>query len=309
MSSKKFFLFIVLVSIVFFVVPGVLADNTCINCHQNLSAFNETEQQFNEIRIQHLARDIPCSLECHTTTLTKFAKSNYLQWTNSKHALFNVTCDRCHGGDPASEIKEKAHVGIERSSSPNSTVFYRNVPETCGKCHKAELNEFKGSKHFQRLEALERAPTCDTCHLPHEFKVLNVSDFSNLCSNCHNLDTRIDPDVPDKAIAALENAEKLKDEIKIADTAIRQAKVKGKDVSVAQKDLDTAMAIRDSLPILWHAFDLESFGNVISNGINSSRKAEEESGMPVARPSTPGFGTILSLAGVLIVYLLLRKMR
>ncbi len=298
----------ILLLLAIFIVPGALADNSCINCHEKLSAFNETERQFNEIRLQHLARDISCSLECHTITLNKFAKSNHEQWTKSKHALFNVTCDNCHGGDAGSDIKEKAHIGVSRSSNPNSTVFYRNVPETCGKCHGKELNQFKNSAHYQRLKALKQAPTCDTCHRPHEFKVLNITEFNDLCSQCHNVDMRIAPsDAPDKAITALQNAEMLKNEIKLADSAIKQAKQSGKDVSAAQKDQDNAMSVRDSLPVLWHAFDLPSFENVIDGGIAAARRAQQESGMPVPTPSTPGFGTIISLTGIIAISLLVRR--
>lgn len=291
------------------VIPGALAENSCLNCHEKLSAFSEKEKQLNEVvRIKHLERDIPCSLECHATTLNKIAKSNYEQWTKSKHALLSVTCDKCHGGDPASDIKENAHIGVARSSESNSTVFFRNVPETCGKCHVNELKEFKNSAHYQKLKAFKQAPTCDTCHQPHGFKVLNVSDFHDLCSNCHNLDMRVTPsDAPDKAIAALENAQKLMDEIKLADNAVKQAKMEEKDVSAAQKELDNAIAIRDSLPVLWHAFDLPSFEKVIDNGIKAAKKSQQESGIPVATPSAPGFGTIVSFTGIIAIFLLLRR--
>lgn len=301
---------IILASVFLFAlfIPSALA-NSCINCHETLSPFSEKEKELNElVRIKHLARDIPCSLECHATTLNKIAKSNYEQWVKSKHALFNVTCDRCHGGDPASDMKEQAHIGILRSSDPESTVFYRNVPDTCGNCHANELNEFKDSAHYQRLQALRQAPTCDTCHQPHEFKVLSVDDFHNLCNNCHNPDMRIAPsDAPDKAITALENAEKLKSEIKLAESAIKQATREGKDVSAAQSDLDRAASIRDNLPILWHAFDLPSFEKVIDSGIDAARKAQQESGMLAPTPSTPGFGALLLLTGIMAIYMLRRR--
>lgn len=292
-----------------FIVPTALADNSCINCHEKLSAFSEKEKELNEVvRIKHLARDISCSLECHATILNKIAKSNYEQWIKSKHALFNVTCNNCHGGDPGSDIKEKAHTGVARSSESNSTVFYRNVPETCGKCHTNELKEFRNSAHYQRLKALKQAPTCDTCHQPHEIKVLNVSEFYDLCSQCHNPDMRIAPsDAPDKAITALENAEKLKNEIKNAESAIKQAKQQGKDVSLAQKDLDTAASIRDNLPVLWHGFNLPHFEEVIDSGIKNAQQAQLDTGLPIAKPSTPGFGTVLSLTGIVAIYLLLRR--
>ncbi len=308
MSYKKSSLSLIILLFVILIAPHALADNSCINCHQTLSAFNETEQQFNEIRLQHLARDIPCSLECHTATLSKFAVSNYEQWTNSKHALFNVTCDNCHGGDPGSDIKEKAHAGILRSSNPNSTVFYRNVPETCGKCHTQELQNFMNSLHYQRLKALQQAPTCDTCHTPHEFKILNVSQFHDLCSQCHNVDMEIAPsDAPDKAIVALNNAETLKSEIRKADSAVQQAKLQGKDVAAAQKELDTAISIRDSLPTLWHSFNLPNFQNVTDNGIKAAQQAEVDTGMPIAPPKTPGFGAILASVGIIVMYTLMRR--
>lgn len=292
----------------FFIVPGAQADNSCLDCHEKLSAFSEKEKELNEVRVKHLARDVACSLECHATIIDKIAKSNYEQWTKSKHALFNVTCNNCHGGDPGSDIKEKAHIGVTRSSDFNSTVFYRNVPETCGKCHTQELKEFMESGHYQKLKALKQAPTCDTCHSPHEFKVLNVSGFQDLCSQCHNEDMRVAPsDAPDKAAASLENAENLKSEIKLAQDAIKQAKLEGKDVSLAQTSLDTAESIRDNLPVLWHGFNIPHFEQVIDTGIKAAQQAQLDTGIPIAKPTTPGFGIIVSLTGLFVLYLLMRR--
>ena len=308
MSTRKTIIlagFIYLLAL--FAAPVHAADNSCLTCHEKLTAFNETEKEFNDIRIKHLQRDVACSLECHATTIDKIAKSNYEQWTNSKHAMFNVTCDNCHGGNTSSDVKEVAHIGVLRSSESNSSVFYRNVPDTCGKCHKDELNQFKDSLHYQNLKALKQAPSCDTCHMPHEFKVLNASEFQDLCSSCHNIDMKIAPDVPEKALNAIQNADKLKNEIRIADADIKQAKQQGKDVTAAQKGLDAAIAIRDNLPILWHSFNLPNFQNVTDNGIMYAKKAQTDSGIPPTKPSTPGFGTILSLTGIIAIYLLIRR--
>ena len=290
-----------------FAGPVSAADNSCLDCHEKLTAFSEKEKELNEVRIKHLQRDVACSLDCHATTIDEIAKSNYEQWTHSKHALFNVTCDNCHSGNSSSDVKEIAHTGVSRSSETNSTVFYRNVPETCGKCHSNELNQFKDSLHYQRLKALKQAPTCDTCHEPHEFKVLNNTEFQDLCSSCHNTEMKIAPDIPEKAVNAFENAEKLKNEIRKAQEAIKQAKQQGKDVSVAQKELDSAIAIQDNLPILWHSFNLPHFQNVTDNGIIYARTSQTDSGVPPEKPSTPGFGTILSLTGIISIYLLVRR--
>lgn len=291
----------------FAIFAGAAADNSCLDCHEKLTAFSEKEKELNDIRIKHLQRDVACSIDCHASTINEIAKSNYEQWTHSKHALFNITCDNCHNGNSSSDVKEIAHIGVLRSSETNSTVFYRNVPETCGKCHSNEFNQFKDSLHYQRLKALKQAPTCDTCHEPHEFKVLNKTQFQAICSSCHNTEMKIAPDIPEKAVNAFENTEKLKNEIKTAEDAIKQARQQGKDVSVAQKELDSAIAIRDNLPILWHGFNLPHFQNVTDSGIIYARTSQIDSGFPPEEPSTPGFGTILSLAGIISIYLLVRR--
>lgn len=295
------FLFAILIA------PGLAVENSCLDCHEKLTAFNETEKGFNEIRIKHLERDVACSLECHASTIDKFAKSNYEQWTRSKHAMFNVTCNNCHGGDPSSEVKETAHKEVLRSSEYNSSVFYRNVPDTCGKCHKAQLDQFIDSLHYQKLKALKQAPTCDTCHGPHEFKILNSTEFEELCSSCHNNEMKIAPDIPEKAVKAIENAQALKMEIGKAESAIKRAKQQGINIAVAQKELDNAKAIQDNLPILWHSFNLPHFQNVTENGILYARTSQIDSGFPPENPEIPGFETILSLTGIISIYLLIRR--
>jgi len=290
-----------------FAAPSLAAENSCLDCHEKLTAFSEKEKELNEVRVKHLQRDVACSLECHATTIDKIAKSNYEQWTKSKHAMFNVTCNNCHGGDPASDLKETAHKGVSRSSESNSSVFYRNVPETCGKCHTDELNQFKESMHYQKLKALKQAPTCDTCHGPHEFKVLNSTEFENLCSSCHNTEMKIAPDIPEKAVKAIENAEYLKTEIRKAESAIKLAKQQGKDVTVAQKELDNAIAIQDNLPVLWHSFNLPNFQNVTDTGVNYARSSQVDSGSPPEKPKTPGFGIISALIGLVSIYMLIRR--
>jgi hypothetical protein len=307
MHFKNLIIFVIMLLLATFIVPNVRADNSCINCHQNLTAFNETEQQFNNIRLQHLSRGVSCSLECHTNTLEKFATNNYLQWSKSKHALFNVTCNNCHGGDPSSDIKEKAHVGVRLSSDINSTIFYRNLPETCGKCHTDELNQFKQSLHYERLKALEQAPSCDTCHRPHEFNILNVSEFHDVCNNCHNPAMNIAPDVPEKAITALEAAQNLKNETLKANEAIKYAIQQGKDMSVAQKSLDSAITIQNHLPILWHSFNLQNFENVTNSGIKAAQQAQLDAGLSLPVSKTSGFGAILSIVVIIAIYGVLHK--
>ena len=146
------------------------------------------------------------------------------------------------------------------------------------------------------------------CHGPHEFKVLNVSEFQDLCSSCHNTEMKIAPDIPDKAVNAFENAEKLKNEIRIAQEAIKQAKQQGKDVTVAQKELDSALAIQDNLPILWHSFNLPHFQNVTDNGILYARTSQIDFGLPPHRSlQLPVLEQYYPVTGIISIYLLIRR--
>jgi len=88
---------------------------------------------------------------------------------------------------------------------------------------------------------------------------------------------------------------------------VKLAKQQGKDVTDAQKSLDTAESIRDSLPVLWHGFDLPHFEQVIDSGIKAARQAQQDTGVSIAKPSTPGFSIIISLAGLFAMYLLMRR--
>jgi hypothetical protein len=119
---------------------------------------------------------------------------------------------------------------------------------------------------------------------------------------------KIAPDIPEKAANAFENAVKLTNEIVIADAAIKQSKQQGKDVTAAQKELDAAISVRDDLPILWHSFNLPNFQNVTDNGITHALAAQTDLGVPPqTKPSTPGFEMIVSLTGIITIYLVMHR--
>lgn len=249
-----------------------------MDCHKSLEPYNATEKRFNEIRLQHLERGVGCSLECHADTIAKIAKSNYEQWTKSKHALVGVTCDQCHGGNPQAEDKETAHANIGTAEDENSPVYYRNVPETCGKCHVEEYTQFRNSTHYQKLEALEQAPTCTTCHNPHLFKVLDPSNMQAVCQNCHSVEAGIAPaDIPLKAKRDLEAVGRLKSRINRAEEAIQKARIEGKTIpESALEKLEESKDTLNHIPVVWHRFDLPVFEGAINSAAEQAQKAEKE---------------------------------
>lgn len=149
-----------------------LPNNSCADCHRKLLFATESQRQFIEIRIKHLESGISCSIVCHEDKLNKSTASTYAMWSISTHALFDVTCEKCHGGNASAVLKKDAHLNLSTIS-----IARANTPEMCGKCHESELAEFKSSQHFKKLESGQEgpAPACITCHQAHSVRVLRKS--------------------------------------------------------------------------------------------------------------------------------------
>src|SRR3990172_3312620 len=276
-KSIKLVVFLVLSGLMLVSISGAsAAENSCIDCHKTLSPFLEVQKQFNQIRIQHLERNVTCSLECHEDRVRQLATGNYQQWSESVHALKGVTCEVCHGGDPKQATKEKAHLTIKKPTDPESPVYYTNVHQTCGKCHSNELESFEMSNHYKKLEALKTAPTCTTCHAPHTFKVLNPEEFRNFCGICHSVYKKVAPyDIPVQAEYLLGKVNKLKFNIEIIRQDIFWAKKNGTDVTMAEQYSDSALKTVQDLAPMWHEFNLTHFEDSLDYANKEVKKAEE----------------------------------
>ena len=315
MQLKHFIItFLVLAGTGIFLLPQAGAsENSCIDCHKTLSPFIEVQKQFNQIRIQHLERNVTCSLECHEDRVQQLATANYQQWSESVHALKGVTCDVCHGGDPKQAVKEKAHAGILKPTDLESPVYYTNVPQTCGRCHSMELNNFVNSKHYQKLEALKTAPTCTTCHAPHTFTVLNPEEFRNFCGNCHSVYKKVAPyDIPVQAEYLLGKVNKLKFNIESTQQDIFWAKKNGTDVTQAEQYTNNALDKLQNLAPMWHEFNLTHFEDAVDSASMQVQKAEDivkptPAPTKTAAPKAPGFIGASVLISLLAALYLIRK--
>lgn len=303
------FVLVMMSAMQLFIQPAIapapnLPNNSCADCHRKLLFTSEPQRQFVEIRIKHLESGISCSIVCHEDKLNKSTASTYAMWSISTHALFDVTCDKCHGGNASATSKKEAHQGIS-----NTSIARANTPETCGKCHESELDEFKSSKHFKKLESGQEgpAPACITCHQAHSVRVLTASEIEDFCSNCHNRITGINPAVPKQAEKALSSVNELQVEISKARSGIISAKAKGKDVSQAEADLESARTILKHIPSVWHRFNLTYFETEVQKGIADTQRAEKATAESLATPlptKAPGFEGVLLIPGLIVAYLL-----
>ena len=97
-------------------------------------------------------------------------------------------CTDCHGGHD-----------IRRSRDPSSSVYTKNIPETCSRCHgDAELmqefdldpsvvTDYRSSIHGRMLldEGSIAAPNCTSCHGVHGATPPGVGDIDKVCGACH----------------------------------------------------------------------------------------------------------------------------
>ncbi len=116
--------------------------------------------------------------------LENFLKSDHWKSVEGGVTLKAATCADCHG----------AHK-ILSATDPQSPVYKRNVPATCGKCHKGVEDQYVKSVHGKSLAAgHNEAPSCADCHGEHDIenktrktsKVFAGNLATMTCGECHS---------------------------------------------------------------------------------------------------------------------------
>ncbi|NIM70643.1 MAG: hypothetical protein GTN86_08465 [Xanthomonadales bacterium] len=138
-------------------LAGAWAANSCIDCHSDPNYFVQDRK----------------------------LHDYYQDWIKSPHKEAGLTCDFCHSGDPAAAGKEAAHNTILKVTDPESRLFFKNLPETCGSCHPDKLAQFKLSKHFKALMEDRTAPSCTTCHSAMRPRPDYRDIVKQSCHTCH----------------------------------------------------------------------------------------------------------------------------
>lgn len=213
----------------------------------------------------------------------------FAAWEASPHAAAGVTCEACHGGDPAASDTAAAHRGIRPSSDPASPVFFTRIPNTCGRCHAAEVAYFRTSLHYARLETDGRGPNCVTCHGSMATRVLTPERLLGTCSACHMDGGVAPPELAREArrVLALARAENLLYEVVSADAAPRRGTRAGAHAAIllgdARRHLEAAAEV-------WHSFRLDSAAARLDEARQTTVEAWEALGHPA--PLEGGHGPL-----------------
>jgi hypothetical protein len=226
-------------------IPSHAADdkkneNSCVHCHYRLSG-------------------------------SSFVGAKSHSWSGSIHQKHRITCDKCHGGDPLTPEQKEAHAGVLGSQNPQSTVYYKNIPSTCGKCHGAESYKFTQSLHYKKLESTGKGPECVTCHGSMVTSILTPDTILAVCEQCHNDRMGIYPYIPQKAKAVLlllRESEALLD----ADEKLYRPAAG----TTKERYIRDARAALHSARLEWHKFDLDTVTGHLQEVYNSLETLSSE---------------------------------
>jgi len=194
----------------------------------------------------------------------------------SAHYTNGILCDACHSGDPDATEKAAAHAGVLPAADPQSTVYFKNVPRTCGRCHTGQLSAFTQSRHYRALSATGQGPNCVTCHGSMALHILKWNEVRLVCSSCHNERMGIRPGKPLEAEATLQLMDATQTLVDWADQAAPGPEGAAGPLAAAHLDLDMARTA-------WHTFDLPGVRNRLEAAIAKAREAHAAA-MPAPAP-------------------------
>ena len=198
---------------------------------------------------------------CHSKDLKSSEMTNhYLEWHLSRHMQTAVSCDKCHGGDPTTDRKDKSHVGVLKSDDVSSRTNPKNLSQTCASCHDPISKAFTGSTHYAKLNSAGLGPSCATCH---QHMASTVASFppeaANLCNQCHGVDHNVLPkrtDISASAQTAMEAIDRANGMVVWTTGLLDAAKERKVDVTAEERELADVKAMLADSKAKWHTFTL-----------------------------------------------------
>lgn len=129
--------------------------------------------------------EISACIQCHTSdSMGPEMHEITRQWKASWHAKNNISCHDCHGGAP-----EDASMAMKHQRGFKGAPVDVEVPEFCGTCHIAIMNNYLKSGHGRTICDTAAGPTCVTCHGSHNIQQANMDIINEqLCTQCHTYD-------------------------------------------------------------------------------------------------------------------------
>lgn len=171
---------------------GIQGAPNCLICHKNPIAKVHDGEDLVTLKIAQEKLCLSCHLDSPevrkrmtvtTGFITMYEKSVHGSALNAGNGEA-ATCVDCHNSH-----------SVLKSTDSKSSIFKKNIPSTCGKCHSEIAKEYSESVHGIGVnKGVKESPVCTDCHgehniLKHDNPQSPVA-FQNLsrevCSPCHN---------------------------------------------------------------------------------------------------------------------------
>ncbi len=215
-------------------------------------------------------------IECHKNlAASSYAGHKFSDYTGSVHDRNNIRCEACHGGNPVNADKSASHKGVYKSNDEKSPVYFRNIPQTCGKCHGKELVNFSRSRHYAELKTSGRGPTCVTCHGSMGTFILTSDQIKEFCTVCHNSRRGILPDVSHEVTNVLSMMEMANTVVSWSEEYVKETQRAKKSTPESEKQLALAIEYMKVARLSWHSFRMDDVTENIRNAYSAAKKARE----------------------------------
>lgn len=220
-------------------------------------------------------------VDCHSKIMNPLSiTSKYAEWHISMHKDKGVSCDRCHGGDPLTNDKNKAHSGIFPSKELASKLNPKNVPVTCSACHSGVSSTFTESKHYKNLQSVGLGPSCTTCHAHMASEVIYTAEQTQeLCASCHDSSNTLMPKRPEIPVLANEVMQSIRRANMVALWAARlveEANNKKVNIGGAEQEVKIVKATLTEAKVGFHAFNLEATRKKADEAFEAGTKIKDQ---------------------------------
>jgi hypothetical protein len=172
-----------------------------------------------------VAQESRCA-DCHIANPDAPGAAHVWDWDRSAHGRNRVGCEKCHGGDPTTFERTRAHQEIRAKRDTASPLHWSNIARTCGTCHAGPFVAFQKSRHHELARSGDRnAPTCVTCH--GEVGALRPSPraLEGACARCHGPGKAVERAAyPPEGRQMLEQIEEVRESLKSAKRLIDRVK-------------------------------------------------------------------------------------
>lgn len=194
------------------------ARTSCANCHAAIA--NDYQESVHGQALANGDPEASTCTDCHGPVHA--VRSHLDPRSSTSHTRLAETCGRCHADralmarrkitipeavqlfrnsvhgrskNPHAAVCNDCHQShrLRRATDPTSSIYRTNIPATCGRCHAAEAQAYRGGIHGIALRAgVTASPVCTDCHGEHLIRGPHDLDspvasagVTETCSRCH----------------------------------------------------------------------------------------------------------------------------